>query len=94
MVVEQDVSVTFGCRVRSRSSGPVVMVWYVLLFLEPPGLWALPVSNLLVLRIEAHKTIKVSHDLWGPASSGKEGLKKGLMSYYMLYLNKAFFKKC
>ena len=35
--------------------------------------------NFLVLRIKAHKTIRVSHAFWGPASSGKEGLRKGLL---------------
>ena len=42
-------------------------------------------SSFLVLRIRAHETnshITISRALWGPASSGKEGLRKWLLSYY------------
>ena len=46
------------------------------------ALGTLPVV-FLVLRIRAHKIIRVSHALWGPASSGKEGLRKWLLSYYL-----------
>ena len=70
-------NVIFGCRIR-----PVVVVWYVLFhkFLEPLNLQGTS-NNVLVLRIKAHKTIRVSHALWGLASSGKEGLRKWLLSY-------------
>ena len=63
--------------------GPVPVVCYGLFskFLEPLHLQGAS-SNFRVLRIKVHKTIRVSHALWGPASSGKEGLKKELLSYY------------
>ena len=58
--------------------GPVTVVWYVLFckFPEPLHLQGAS-SNFLVLRIKAHKPIRVSHAMWGPDSSGKEGLKGG-----------------
>ena len=59
------------------------VVWYVLFckFSEPMSPQGAS-SNFLVLRIKAYKTIRVNHALWGPASSGKEGLRKWLLSYY------------
>ena len=74
-----------GCRARRFSSAAAVfvVVWCVLFckFPEPLSLQGSS-SNFLVLRIKAHKTIRVSHVLWGPVSSGKESLRKGLLSCY------------
>ena len=65
-----------GCRVLSGR------VWCILFvgFLEPLRLQGAS-SHFLVLRIKAHKTTRVSPALWGPGSSGKEGVKRRLMSY-------------
>ena len=81
VVVEQDVS--FGLQLVLMLSlgagfglGPLVLVvWYVLFlkFSEPLCLQGAS-SNFVVLRTKVHKTIRVSHALWGPTSSGKEGL--------------------
>ena len=72
----------FRCYLRVQGL-VVIVVWYVLFykFQEPQCLQGAS-SNFLVLRIRAHKTIRVSHALWHPANSGKEGLRKWLLSYY------------
>ena len=84
-VVKQDVSVMLqlvSILSLGAGSGPILVVCYVLFckFPKPLSLQGAS-SNFLVLRIKAHKTIKVCCALWGPASSGKEGLRKGLLCY-------------
>ena len=80
--VGQDVSV--GRKLVSMLSlgAGSTVAWYVLFhkFLQPLRLQGAS-NNFLVLRIKAHKTIRVSPALWGPASSGKEVLTKWLSSY-------------
>ena len=83
MVVEQDVSIRLqhvlmlslgvGLSLQTGMSC-FISSWGPLCFEGTP-------SNFLVLRIKVHKTIRVSHALWGPASSRKEGPKNGLLSY-------------
>ena len=91
VVAGQDVpvgkqSVIFGCRVQCS----VFVAWYFLFpkFPEPLHLQGAS-SNFLVLRIKVHKVIWFSHALWGPANSGKEGLKRGLLSYYSPHIKRA-----
>ena len=94
MVVEQDVSVRFQFvsmlfwGAGSGLGGAVIVVWYILFhrFLEHLCFQG-ALSHFLVLRIKAHKTIRVSHALCGPGSSGKEGLKKVLLAYYFIELS-------
>ena len=79
MVVEQDVSIRLqhvlmlslgvGLSLQSGMSC-FISSWEPLCFEGTP-------SNFLVLRIKVHKTIRVSHALWGSASTGKDILKRG-----------------
>ena len=85
IVVEQDVPVGLQLVwMLSLGAGS----WYVLFckFPEHLCLQGVP-SNVLVLRIETRKTIRVSPASWGPGSSGKEGLKKVLLAYYFIELS-------
>ena len=87
MDAEQDVLVGLQQLLSlGAASGLVVVVWYVLFpcFINSWSPLCLlgTSSNFLVLRIKAYKTIRVSPALWRPASSGKEGLRKWLLSYY------------
>ena len=83
--MEQHVSVRLP-RVRmlflGAGSGPVGVVWGVLFhkFPEPLHLQGAS-SHFPVLRIKAHKTIRVGQALWAPGSSGKQGLGKCLLPY-------------
>ena len=78
-------------RCHLRVQGPIVEVievWRVLFHKSPEPLSLQgDSSNFLILRIEAHKTIRVSHAFWGPTSSGKEGLERGLLSCYSIFAN-------
>ena len=75
----------FRCHLRVQGLLLSILVaWGVLFHKFPEALHLQGASsNFLVLRIKDHKTIRVNHALWGPASSGKEGLRKWLLSYYI-----------